>query len=68
MRSLSIKSLELINNELNVFLNNSFVVKLNTIGKINDIYKFKSKLKSPPIFVNESILYLNKKNQIIVVN
>ena len=41
----------------------------NTInGKINDITKLPAKLGSSPIFINNSILYLSKKNKLIILN
>ncbi len=67
-KSISIKSLSLANNNLLVFLNNSFLVAFNKDGKIEKIQKLKSQLGTFPIFVNKMILFLNKKNKLVVLN
>ena len=67
-KSISIKSLSLANNNLLIFLNNSYFVAFNKNGKIEKIEKFKSKLGTSPIFINKSILFLNKNNKLIVLN
>ncbi len=67
-KSINIKSLAIINNDLFLFLNNSYLVKFSSTGKIKNINKFSSKLNSFPIFINESIIYLNNKNNLIIVN
>ena len=67
-KSISIKSLSLANNNLLIFLNNSYLVAFNKNGKIEKIGKLKSKLGTSPIFINESILFLNKNNKLIVLN
>ncbi len=63
-----IKTLLLVNNNLLLFLNNSFFVKLNLIGEIKEISKLSSKINSDPIFINESLIYINSKNKLIVSN
>ena len=67
-KSISIKSLSLANNNLLIFLNNSYLVVFNKNGKIIKIEKLKSKLETFPIFINKSILFLNKNNKLIVLN
>tara|TARA_Y200000002_G_scaffold377996_1_gene384532 strand:+ start:1990 stop:3312 length:1323 start_codon:yes stop_codon:yes gene_type:complete len=67
-KSLNIKSLAIINNDIFLFLNNSYLVKFSSIGKIKEISKLPSKLSSFPIFINESIIYLNNKNKLVLVN
>ena len=67
-KSISIKSLSLANNNLLVFLNNSYLVAFNKNGKIEKIEKLKSKLGTSPIFIDKSILFLNKKNKLIALN
>ena len=67
-KSINIKSLAIINNDLFLFLDNSYLVKFSSTGKIKNINKFSSKLSSFPIFINESIIYLNNKNNLIIVN
>jgi len=67
-KSISIKSLSLANNNLLIFLNNSYLVAFNKNGRIEKIEKLKSKLGTSPIFIDKSILFLNKKNKLIVLN
>ena len=63
-----IKSLKLINNELYVFLENSYVVKFNINGEINSIIKLPQKIKSNPIFVNKNMLYIDQKNRLVILD
>ncbi len=65
---LDIKNMMLVNNEIYIFLKNSHLIKLNINGNINEIIKLPSSLKTYPIFANGYLIYLNKKNQIIVLN
>ena len=58
----------MLNNNLFIFLHNSYVIKFDTMETIQDIYKLPNKLGSSPIFINESILYLNNKNRLVVLN
>jgi outer membrane protein assembly factor BamB len=67
-KSLSIKTLAIVNNDLYLFLNNSYFVKFISNGKIKSIVKLSSPPQSLPIFINESILYLNYKNKLIINN
>ena len=67
-KSINIKSLAIINNDLFLFLNNSYLVKFSSAGKIKNINKLSSKLNSFPIFINKSIIYLNNKNKLIILN
>ncbi len=63
-----IKSLALINNNLYVFLKNSYSVIFKVTGTIENINKLPSKINSHPIYINDSIIYLNKKNKLAIVN
>ena len=67
-KSISIKSLSLANNNLLIFLDNSYLVAFNSNGIIEKIEKLKSKLGTSPIFINKSILFLNKNNKLITLN
>ncbi len=64
----NIKSLSTINNNIFIFLKNSYVIKFDLKGKIDQINKLPAKLKSFPIFVNERILFLNKKNKLVIID
>ena len=67
-RTVQIKTLFIVNNDLYVFLENSYLVKFSSSGNIIDINKLPSKMMSFPIFINESILFLNNKNKLIILN
>ena len=67
-KSLSVKTLAIVNSDLYLFLNNSYFVKFISTGKIKSIVKLSSPPQSLPIFINESILYLDYKNKLIINN
>ncbi len=67
-KSIETKTLFLSNNNLFLFLNNSYLVKISINGEIVEINKLPSKIRSLPIFINDSILYLNNKNKLIVLD
>ncbi len=67
-KTISIQSSAIINNDIFLFLDNSYLVKFSSLGKIKEISKLPSKLSSFPIFINESIIYLNNKNKLVLVN
>ena len=58
----------LVNNNLFVFLNNSYVLNFNIKGKLQEIKKLNSEVNSQPIFINGSLMYLDKKNRLTIVN
>ena len=62
------KFFTLANNNLLIILKNSYFLKFDINGKLLDIDKFNSKIKSNPIFINNSILYLDLKNKLLVIN
>ncbi len=65
---ISIKSSAIINNELFLFLNNSYLVKFTSTGQLKEISKLPSKLGSLPIFINDSIIFFNYKNKLVLIN
>ncbi len=67
-KTVEIKTLFFVNNDLYVFLNNSYLVKFSSIGNITNISKLPSKMRTFPIFINDSILYLNNKNRLIILD
>jgi len=67
-KPINIKFLSILNNNLFIFLNNSYLVNFNANGKINGINKLPSKLETQPIFINDSILYLNKRKKLMIIN
>ena len=67
-KSIDIKYLSLSNNNLLIFLNNSYLVTFNKKAKIEKIEKLKEKLDSTPIFIDKSLLFLNKQNKLMILN
>ena len=67
-KSVEVKKLFVSNDSFFLFLNSSYLVKISPKGRIKEIDKLPSKINSLPIFINDSILYLNKKNKLIVLN
>ena len=67
-KSVYIKSLVTVNDNLFLFLNNSYLVKFTLEGKIKNIHKLPPKLRSFPLFINDSIVYLSDKNKLIILN
>jgi len=67
-KKVDIQSLFFVNGKLNIFLKNSYVLIFDAGGKIFDIYKLDSKISSFPIFIEENILYLDKKNKLKIYN
>ena len=67
-KKLEIKNIMLVNNSIFVFLKNSNVIKFDLRGEITEIIKLPSSLNSHPIIVKSSLLYLNKKNKLFIIN
>jgi hypothetical protein len=62
------KSFMIINNKIFIFLKNSYYIKLDIYGEIEEINKLPSKIHSNPIISEKSLLYLSNKNKIFIVN
>ena len=67
-KQIFIKSLIIVNSKLSIFLQNSYLTQLDVNGKVTSVDKLPQKLNSFPIFINDSILYLNNKNKLIILN
>ena len=67
-KTLFIKTLSMLNNNLYLFLDNSYYIKFSPNGKIAEIKKLPVKFGSFPIFVNNVIMFLNKNKKLVVVN
>ena len=51
-----------------IFLKNSYVIYFKTNGSIDDVFKLPSKINTNPIIINKSLLYLDLKNKLSIVN
>ena len=58
----------MMNSKLFIFLRNSYVVQLSLRGEIEEIKKLPSKIKTKPIILNSSIMYLDNKNKLSIIN
>ena len=62
------KSFSILNNKIFVFLENSYLLIFNINGKLEEVRKLPAKINTSPIFVDSKILYISKKNKLIVIN
>jgi outer membrane protein assembly factor BamB len=67
-KNVKFKELALVNNKIFIFLKNSYILKFNINGELEKISKLPSKLNTQPIFINNSMIYLDYKNKISVVD
>jgi len=61
-------SFVILENKIFIFLRNSYYLQLNINGSIEKIDKLPSKLNTDPIFIDSSILFLNNKNKLVIVD
>ena len=57
-----------VNDKIFIFLKNSYILKFSIYGNLDEIVKLKNKLNSDPIFVDNTMLYLDKKNKLRIIN
>ncbi|MDC0619270.1 hypothetical protein OAO89_03020, partial [Pelagibacteraceae bacterium] len=62
------KEIMMVNNKLFIFLKNSYVLKFDIYGNLENINKLPTKIKSQPIFIDSSLLYLDVKNKLSIVD
>ena len=67
-RNLNFKDVMLLNSEIFVFLENSFILNFENNGELKDVKKLPSKIYSSPILIDNSILYLNLRKKLIILN
>ena len=65
---INVKYFSILNGNLFVFLSNSYFVEFSVAGKIINVGKLPKKIESLPIFAENTIIYTNKKNQLIISN
>ena len=58
----------MINNEIYIFLKNSYLLKFNIQGELLKVNKLRPKINSQPLVIDSSILYLDDKNKISIMN
>ena len=62
------KDMMILNNDIFIFLENSKILKFNILGQFENLQKLPSNIQTSPILIDSSILYLNKKNKLIILN
>ena len=67
-KKIIIKSFLILNNDIHIFLENSYILKLKINGDLFKIEKLPKKIDSKPIVIDKSIIYLNKQKRVVVVN
>ena len=63
-----VKNIMILDSSIFVFLKNSKVLIFDIYGEFKKIIKIQSNMQSYPISIDGSILYLNDKNKLIVLN
>ena len=58
----------IMNSNIYVFLENSYILKFSIEGKLLELYKLPSKIKSFPINIDKSLFYINNKNRLVIIN
>ena len=67
-KSVQIKNFLVANSKILIFLNNSYLVEISSNGIIKKVDKLPAKLNSNPIFSNDSMMYIDKSNKLIILN
>lgn len=67
-KSLNFKTMMLLNSEIFIFLNNSYVLNFQISGDLKEIKKLPSKIFSSPIVIDSSIIFINLNKKLIIVN
>lgn len=65
---LVIKNFMILEDKIVVFLENSFILILNINGNLEKIEKLSAKINTFPIIIDKSILYLDQKNRICIID
>ena len=67
-KQVEFKELMFVNNQIFIYLTNSFLLRFDINGRLSDIQKLPNKIKSYPIIVQNNLLYLSSKNKLSVLN
>ena len=67
-KTVAFKSLMFANNKIIILLKNSYILEFKINGSLIDIFKLSSKINSNLIFIDNSILFLDRKNKLIVLS
>ena len=67
-KKISLKDLLLVNDDLLILLNNSYILYFDIRGKLKVIKKLNASMNTKPIFVDNAMLYLDNKNKLRILN
>ena len=67
-KELELKKLFLLNNELMILLQNSYILNFKINGNLEKIDKIPSKIQTFPVIANGSFIFLDKNNKISIIN
>lgn len=66
--NLDVKNFMFINNKLFIFLKEPYIISSSLNGEIEEMIKLSTKVNSSPIFVDKSLLYLDRNNRLLIFN
>ena len=67
-RTVSIKDIMMVNDNLYLFLKNSYILKFNKDGNIISVRKLPTQISSVPIIANRLLIYINNRKKINIIN
>ena len=67
-RSAKFKNMMIVNNKIFIFLENSYLLKYNAKGNLENIEKINPKIFSNIIIIDDSLLYIDNKNKLLILN
>jgi outer membrane protein assembly factor BamB len=67
-KQVTAKGIYIADDKLLIFLNNSYLLKLDIYGNLEKVNQLPGKLNTNPIFIDKFLLYLDNKNKILTVN
>jgi outer membrane protein assembly factor BamB len=62
------KDLMIINDQIMIFLQNSFIILLKINGEIEYVRKLPTYIKTSPMVIDKSLIFLDKKNKITILD
>ena len=60
--------MNIVNNSIYLFPNKPYIFKINFSGDLVKVIKLKNNIYSNPIFINNSIFFLDDKNKLVILN
>ena len=67
-KKVAFKDMLLANNEILIFLKNSYVLNFTVDGNLKKVFKLPSRINSQPIIIDNSLIYTNKKNKLLITD